>query len=572
MKKLIFLILTIFIAEITLHRCANPMSPTGGPKDTIPPTLLLSIPANQKLNFNEKEITLYFNEFISADKLKQNLIITPNSDIKYKATVKRRDLILKFETEFQDSTTYTLNFFDGITDVTERNPVPNLILAFSTTDYIDSLKVAGSVRELFTNKKSSKTTVGLYPISDTLDIFEHKPYYFVTTNDEGTFTISNIKKGKYKIISFMDENKNLKLDEATETYGFLSDTISPSTTIDSLKLFQIKLDASQLKYISARPSGQYFEARYSKPVHDYSLTKIDSAALSIPTTLTDEKDAIRFYKPSSYITESQLGYIINAWDSLGNSTIDTVYVNFVNSARKYSTFKTEWKTNSTTTIDTKTIHSINFTKPIVYSVLDTVFFKIDTIATIKLPAKNQSWNKINTKLNFTLDLSQKSYADTLTALQNEYLPDSLSTDTIRNLYYKKLLRLDPNKITLLIDSAKFISVDSDTTQALSKAVIFSDKKETGIIHITITTEEPSYFVQLMNKQGEVQSQQYNCTKCNFIDVPPGDYFVRIQIDNNQNGKWDIGNIRKMQEPEKMIYFEEKSSLRSNWEIDLEYNF
>ncbi len=346
MKQFLILISILLFAELALHRCANPMSPTGGPKDTIPPTLLLSDPRDQTLNFAGKEVTLYFDEFINADKLKQNLIITPNADIKYKHVIKKRDLILKFDQAFEDSTTYTLNFFDGVTDITERNPVPNLILAFSTGDFIDSLTVYGSVTDLMTNKYIPKSTVGLYPITDSLDIFKSKPYYFVTTDEYGKYQIQNIKAGKYRIISFNDENKNLKLDEATESYGFLADTINVLKVQDSINLVNIKVDASPLKFISARPAGKYFEARYSKPINRHEVVAMDSLQATIPTSLTLEKDAIRFYQTKSYPQNGKPKYIISAYDSLGNTTIDTVEVSFIESARKYADFKATLATNT----------------------------------------------------------------------------------------------------------------------------------------------------------------------------------------------------------------------------------
>ncbi|MBC6411330.1 MAG: Ig-like domain-containing protein, partial [Ekhidna sp.] len=46
-------------------------------------------------------------------------------------------LIVKLEGELKDSTTYNINFADGVVDVTEKNPVENFSIAFSTGDFID---------------------------------------------------------------------------------------------------------------------------------------------------------------------------------------------------------------------------------------------------------------------------------------------------------------------------------------------------------------------------------------------------------------------------------------------------
>ena len=169
MKLIIKSLVIIILFEILSYGCANPISPTGGIKDTIPPTLLESNPVDQQLNFEGQTITLWFDEIISADKITSNLVITPTTETKYKTVQKKYSVSLQFEEPFDDSTTYTFNFFDGITDITEKNPAENLILAFSTGNYIDSLYLSGQVIDLLTGEPQDKITVGLYNITDSLD-------------------------------------------------------------------------------------------------------------------------------------------------------------------------------------------------------------------------------------------------------------------------------------------------------------------------------------------------------------------------------------------------------------------
>ena len=294
MRNLILLSSIILISELILSQCANPVRPTGGPKDTIPPQLIATYPDDQTINFKGDQITLSFDEYVSADQLQQKLVITPLTDIKYKTLIKKRDIILKFEDPFKDSTTYMLNFFDAIKDITERNPAQNIIIAFSTGSYIDSLSLSGKVNDLMTNKPISKTTVGLYPITDSLDLFLESPYYFINTSDNGSFHLRNMKASRFILVSFLDENKNLKLDPATESYAFLSDTIDTSLNYDSLQLYQFQVDASNLTFISARPSGKYFDVRYSKKINQYHLDSQDTLK-PIFSSLTSEQDVIRFY-------------------------------------------------------------------------------------------------------------------------------------------------------------------------------------------------------------------------------------------------------------------------------------
>jgi len=50
---------------LLLVQCAKPGSPTGGPKDSIPPRLINASPKMKTVNFDKNEIRLTFDEYIS---------------------------------------------------------------------------------------------------------------------------------------------------------------------------------------------------------------------------------------------------------------------------------------------------------------------------------------------------------------------------------------------------------------------------------------------------------------------------------------------------------------------------
>ena len=90
--------------------CANQRSPTGGPKDSIPPVLISSIPPNAALNFDNDWIELSFDDDINTTTLKRNLVISPLTELKYTAKTKKNKVRIEFEERLRDSTTYTFNF------------------------------------------------------------------------------------------------------------------------------------------------------------------------------------------------------------------------------------------------------------------------------------------------------------------------------------------------------------------------------------------------------------------------------------------------------------------------------
>lgn len=570
MKQIVKVIILILFVELILQRCANPLTPKGGPKDTIPPNLIHSEPLNQTINFKEREIRLFFDEFINADKLRQKLIITPNTEAKYKHTVKKRDLIIKFDTPLLDSTTYTLNFFDGVTDITERNPAENLILAISTGTFIDSLKLFGSVVNLFTDEPSSKSVVGLYKVSDSLDIFKDSPYYFYTTDKNGTFQMNNIKSGKYLIVAFKDENKNLKLDEATEPYAYKKDTIDPSIISDSIKLKQITADASLLKFISARPTGKYFDARYNKSIVNYTAKPIDSL-LDIYHALNSEKDAVRFYNKNNLDQKDSIGVILLTRDTIDNSSIDTVFVKFKESLRKADLLK-----QSTETYIPKGEQNIHFSiksnKPISLINDNFLTFNIDTLYSYQLKASDIKYNHNKTTMLFDTPITYQTYTDTLNSLISKRQSDTLNIDSTKITVLRQLLAVPKNKILIEIAPNTIVTADNDTIPLTKIIHRFTDKEELGEIKVNISSSYTSYVVQLIDNKKEPVASIKNCQTCIYKEIKPGSYSVRVLIDNNQDGKWKIGNIREFIEPEQIIHFKEVSELRSNWSLELDYEF
>ena len=75
MKKTNFLLICLISVLIT--QCAKRGIPDGGPKDEAPPFLLKAEPKQNSINFSEKRIRLYFNEYIKLKDFKTLTLVTP---------------------------------------------------------------------------------------------------------------------------------------------------------------------------------------------------------------------------------------------------------------------------------------------------------------------------------------------------------------------------------------------------------------------------------------------------------------------------------------------------------------
>jgi len=258
--------------------CARQTTPTGGPKDSIPPTLVNSIPQQGQVNFKGNSITLTFSEAVILNNPREQLIVTPDLGKDVDAKAKKNQVILTIPEDLQDNTTYSINFREAVQDITEKNPAAMLKLAFSTGTYIDSLIIEGSVSDLLTATETKDATVALCE-SDTFDIFKHRPKYFTKSDIKGIFKIENLKPGSYFIYAFEDKNKNLVVDSKSEAYGFLSDYITLDKNIDDVKIRLIHLDSRLLKLTSARPYGTYYNIKTTKNLTDFKITTPDNETI-----------------------------------------------------------------------------------------------------------------------------------------------------------------------------------------------------------------------------------------------------------------------------------------------------
>ncbi len=79
----------ILLSILIFTRCARQGQPNGGPKDSDPPELLSSTPADGEKNFRGTSIELTFNENVKLKDPKEEILITPSMGTSTRFTVKK---------------------------------------------------------------------------------------------------------------------------------------------------------------------------------------------------------------------------------------------------------------------------------------------------------------------------------------------------------------------------------------------------------------------------------------------------------------------------------------------------
>ncbi|MEQ9376288.1 MAG: Ig-like domain-containing domain [Imperialibacter sp.] len=571
MKNILLSAFLAVYAFVLYTSCASQQPVTGGAKDTIPPTLLESYPINKSLNFKDQKITLVFDEFIKEDQIKTKLIITPDDQNKFDVLIKKTSLTLEFENPFADSTTYTLNFNSTISDITENNDAENIILAFSTTTYIDSLSITGSIIDLMTQEPLKEITVALYQAKDTTDIFNKRPLYFAKTAEDGTYSIENLKNGSYRIYAFQDKNKNNLCESNDEPHGFIADTLALTQNIDSLVIPIIRNDVRPLAQLNSRTSGIYFESRYNKPLKDFSVQILDSLKLpnwTIEANLTTDGRGIVFY-PVSNPKKDSLQIAITSIDSTYNQTIDTAYLKFTSSKRTIPPFTFTTIPAKDEQILEKTTFTLSFTKPVAtHYIADSMRVSIDTLVQHPIRIDTIIWNSHKTRATVNTQIDKKIVPNA--KLRYEHLTDSLKSDTssIDFKRYNKIKNLldkvEDNYTRVKLPKGTFFSVDGDTSYTENIPLRFINSEERGIIRGNIITDQTHYTLQLVTNKYKVVFSQPGTPSFEFKNVPPGDYTFRVLIDDNKDGVWSTGNSLKRIEPESVYIYPEFFNVRQNW--------
>jgi len=562
MKYLFSLIFISFIIIYFLTYCASITPPGGGPRDTIPPVLVKSYPENKSLNFNDNYIRLTYDEYLKIDNLSKQLIITPIIQEDYEQKIRKNSIELSFPEPFKDSTTYTFNFGEAIQDITEGNITLDNVLAFSTGDYIDSLYINGKVIDLFSNKPVENYTVCLYVYNDTLDIFNSQPLYLTRTNEDGQYLIENIKNGIYRLYSYNDANSNFICDMPKEMFGFKADTVNLNNNVDSVFLKVQYLDMRDIEIQRMGNAGKYFEIKTNKNIIDYMVEPIDPTKI-IYHNFGEDKKTIRFY--NNIHTSDSIQFVFSATDSLENSLIDTLYLKFIESKRDLEAFSVTLRPKNNSKITDEFMGEFEFSKPIIDIHFDSIYFEYDSVTFQHLGDSVQYFlNNKKDLLTFNIQLFYSDYLKRLN--KSDSIPASIDVENAIDIKRSGGAKTRSSKLKFHVGKGAFISADNDSSKAVDVEYEPLRPESYGIIKGNVYSEFEFFTIQLLKGQREVIKEISNKKQYEFKNVDPGNYSIRVIIDNNANGKWDPGNIFENIEPEYIYFFPEEITIRANWEL------
>ena len=126
---------------------------------------------------------------------------------------------------------------------------------------------------------------------------------------------------------------------------------------------------------------------------------------------------------------------------------------------------------------------------------------------------------------------------------------------------------------LEVDSAAARDIYGLVNDALSLNVSVTALDKYGTLYIDVDSVPQNALIQLTDMRGNVVRQNYlkPSGKAGFRFLKPGDYMLRILMDDNRDGKWTTGKFADRRQPEALIYYMEKVSIRQNWDIHVNFS-
>jgi hypothetical protein len=556
----------VFVAGYIIFSCANPVTPSGGPKDTEPPKFIKSEPPIYSRNFSGDKIRLAFDEFIQLKDLNEQVIISPPMTLAPEFKLKGKSVIIEINDELKENTTYNIFFGNTIVDLTENNPIENFQFVFSTGNVIDSCSINGLLCNAHDLKPVKGVNIMLYTDSNDTIPFDSlpylvRPYYMSKTDEAGIFSLNNLDSQPYKIFALLDKNTNLIYDQPGESIGFIKDLVFP-------------------KY---------------KPVIQHDSTVIDSVKLkSIPSDqITDDKIKLFLFQETDSIqrllkTTVPKNYQINF---IFKRPVSNLSVQPINLAEGFQWSRTEYHSLG----DTVTLWLNKIEKDSLILVIRDEGIILDTVKTTiikrskgkKAEAEQDSRQKLeiknNTKGNF-LDINKPltltfSYPlqsidssgikvfenDTVPIIVNYALADSISRKLEFDYKWKKSTRY-----SLVIQPKTFTDIHSETNDSIQMRFTTKSPEDYGnlILNTSFADETINHIVQLLSGESVVcETQMKKNEKVVFNFIQPGKYTLKIIDDLNNNGKWDTGDYWFKRQPEPVGFFPTEIAIRANWDVE-----
>lgn len=593
----------LFFVSAFLSRCASMMTPTGGPRDTLPPVILTMTPDNFSVNrplTGHEKIFIGFDEYVQIKDQQKEFFTSPQMKKKPLISQRGKGIVIQLRDTLDANTTYSLNFGSALRDNNEGNPLYSMRYVFSTGPQVDSMVVSGYTADSYKADSVSKSFVWFFPADSVQDVaeydstlFKYKPAAIARAENNGIFIAQNLKPIRYRIYAVQDKNDNQMYEPGADQVGFLDQTYNPSELpdfamwFDSLRRYVAAEPQLYVRMFTDQPFRRQILSQSDRPLQHKAMLYFGAARPKIeslrfdsipdgkfifdPQTVGRDTIALWFNMPSESLPDTIRGEItyfkhdsINqllpvteklklAWKFVETKEQEREREKLEREHRKAEEAGEEWK---------------------------------EPVKPTKFAYKLPLTGELNPEETLTVDfdyplvrLDSAAMLLTLTGADNKItdVPVRFVRDTgmLRRWHIRAPWKMG-GQYTLTIPKGAITDVSGQVNDSIiGKYTVYDPEKFATVkIHVSGRDPQTKYIIQQLDANGALKQQKRDVVTGDyqFNYVPAGEIKFRVIEDMNGNGKWDTGNLVQRRQPERAeIYANEEGldtfATKTNWEIE-----
>lgn len=593
---------TILFAGAFFTRCASVGTPTGGPKDSLPPVIVGVAPADYSTHFKSDKILIEFDEYVQLKDLQKELYTSPAMKRKPVATLRGKAVQIQIKDDsLLPNTTYAIEFGSSVSDNNEGNPLHGLRYVFSTGDEIDSLMMSGYTEESEKADSLGRTFIYFFeadsvPAPEEYDsvMFKYKPAKIARSQKNGIFVAQNLRPVPYRVYAFYDSNDNGAYEPSIDKVGFLEGTYNPA----EMPPFAIWYDSVR-RYVSADPQ-LYFRLFTDVSFRRQSLqeakrTDRHKAMLYFSAARPDiRRIAFEGIGPEQIITESAsrnrdtLALWFAAEPDIMPDTLrgEITYMRHdtLNVLREVTEpLELPWRRVETREQERERLREerakarAEAEGRVWRSTAPSAFRMIDFAASAEVNPERDLPLEFATPLtrfdSAAVELLSWSERGDTVRERATFVPDSAN---VRK--WRLRSRWTPERrYRLFIPADALADIAGEGNDSISAALTVADIEKFATLKVEVIPREAGakYILQAVDANNrllsEVRGAGEGVHTINYI--PAGDMRLRIIEDVNGNGEWDAGNLVERRQSERAEFYknerdEELFTTKTGWEFEI----
>ncbi|MDE6070309.1 MAG: Ig-like domain-containing protein [Alistipes sp.] len=592
----------LFFASAFLSRCASMMTPSGGPKDTLPPVIVEMTPDNFSTDrplVGHPKIYIEFDEFVQLKDQQKEFFTSPGMKKKPTLTVRGKGIVIQLRDTLEPNTTYALDFGSALRDNNEGNPLHAMRYVFSTGPEIDSMILSGYTADAYKADSVSRTFIWFFPADSVENVaeydstlFKYKPAVIARAQTNGIFIAQNLKPIPYRVYAVQDKNDNQLYEPGTDQVGFLDGTYNPAELPDFAMWFD-----SIRNYVSAEPQlylRMFTDRQFRRQLLAQSERPLQHKAMLYFSAAHPQIDSIRF----DSIPED--GFIVDP-QTVGRDTLALWFT--VPSAELPDTIRgsiTYYKHDSVNLLQRVTEPLKLPWRFVETKEQERERQKLERERR-KAEEAGEEWtepkpaNPFAFKLSLSGEINPENHlvvdfdyplarVDSSALLLTVTHPDKSVDDvpvhlvrdtaSLRRWYFRAPWQTG-GQYTLTVPEGAITDIAGFSNDSIVGKYTVLDPEKFATVKIDVAGREGvRYIIQLLDGGGSLKQERRDVVSgpVQFDYVSPGEIKFRVIEDLDGNGKWDTGDVVARRQPERAEMYADASGVetfatKANWEIE-----